>query len=545
MKIIGIGGSDHDLSACLLVDGKLEIAIEEERLSREKHGRGIRSCLLKSVDYCLKELNLDYKDIDYFFTSDLFYPRIAPPKMYIDKLIKINHHYTHAACAYYLSGFEEAAWLVIDGGGSRISFNTAETVTYGYINSYKITTLQKVLGRLNTLYDLGYQSNSLGSFYDFFNLLCGFGIFEAGKLMGLASYGKPSYINEIKKLVNIRMAENHQVDIKIELNREIYKDFYKIITDCKELSSQFQIKADFAASAQILLEEWTYMLMEALYQQTHNENLCYSGGVAYNSVLNGKIKANTSFKNIFIPPAAGDSGTAIGAALYGYHNILGNSVRTRKQITSMYTGKTYSSLNIKEAVSQYQKEVDATDLGDQIFNAAAKDLCDEKIIGWFQGGSEFGPRALGNRSILADARLTYMKDKLNTQVKFRESFRPFAPVVLQNSVNEYFISDFEYNPFMLYVGKVRPDKKSVIPAVVHIDETARLQTINKINNAYMYLLLCAYKKMTGIPVILNTSFNTKGKPIVETPKDAIKCLLESGLDTIYVGTYKITKKSNV
>lgn len=547
MKILGIGGSDHDLSSCLLRDDEVLIAIEEERISREKHGSGVRSCALNSVDYCLNEYNYNYEDMDMIITSDLLFPRLNSRKPFIDKVIKMNHHLAHNACAYYLSGYDEAALLTIDGNGSLFAFESSETVTLGYAQGKNFNTVEKTYGAagVGKLDNKSALENSLGRFYSFFNTVCGFGFRDSGKLMGLSSYGENNYIDDMRKFAKVDIDAWSNLNIKIDLNYGGIKDFTKYIFNKKTEEEKFKVKADIACSAQSLLEEYVFIIMNHLYEKTKCKKLCYSGGVAYNSVINGKILQNTPFEQVFIPPAAGDSGIAIGAALYGYYNIFGKPYKKRLQQKHAYTGKKYNEDSIIEACQEFGDKISYEKLGrKKAIEKAAECIHKGNIIGWFQGQSEIGPRALGNRSILADPRVSDMKDIINKRVKFRENFRPFAPVVLREKVSEYFRTDFPDNPFMLYVSDVQDDKKDIIPAVTHVDGTARLQTIDRETNDMYYDLIDEFYKLSSVPVLLNTSFNIKGKPIVETPYDAIKSYLNCDLDDLFIGDYRVKKNKN-
>jgi len=540
MKILGIGGSDHDISACLLEDGMITVAIEEERLSREKHSVGVKSSLLKSVDYCLSYRGYELEDIDYFVTNDIFMTRLNSKKLFMDRMIKINHHLAHIASSYYLSSFDKAGLFVSDGAGSIFSHFHVETISLGYASDTNIRILNKVYGQ-NTL-NRGkkiVKENSLGQFYSFFSNLCGFGVHNDGKVMGLAPYGSDKYLDEFRKLIKVTYNKG-ELEVDIDLNSNYYKNLYKEIEINSRKDNNFKIKADYAYAAQVVMEEVTFQLLNLLYDKTKCDNLCYSGGVALNSVLNGKLKKNTSFRNIFIPPAPNDSGTAIGAALYAYYNIFNQDSSARYKLTNAYMGKEYSEEEIGKALLKYSNKITVQKVN--VVKEAAESLSKGKIIGWFQGKSEFGPRALGNRSILADARQKDMKDIINRRIKFRESFRPFAPVIINDFWDTYFDTDFEENPFMLYVADVKEDKKQIIPAVTHVDGSARVQIINRATNLKYYDLIMEYYKLTGVPVLLNTSFNVKGEPIVETPEHAIRTFVESDLDVLYLYDYCIHKK---
>lgn len=539
MKILGIGGSDHDISACLLEDGVVTVAIEEERLSREKHSAGVKSSVLRSADYCLQYRGYTLNDIDYFVTNDIFMTRLNSKKKFMGQAVKVNHHLAHIASSYYLSGFEQSALLVSDGAGSIFSHFHVETISLGYVSGTNINILDKIYGQ-NTL-NKGKKvvnENSLGQFYTFFSRLCGFNVHNDGKLMGLASYGTDRYLEEFRKLIGLSN-KNGVLDVEIDLSSGYYKHLYKQLYTKRDEEEAFKLKADYAYAAQAVVEEITFQLLNILFDKTKCNNLCYSGGVALNSVLNGKIKKNTPFENIFIPPAPNDSGTAIGAALYAYYNIFKQEYKATYKLTNAYMGKEYSEEEIENALSKYSDKIKVEKA--DVTKDAAKAISEGKIVGWFQGKSEFGPRALGNRSILADPRLKEMKDIINKRIKFREWFRPFAPVIIAEFRDEYFDTDFEENPFMLYVAGVKDDKKSIIPAVTHVDGSARVQVINRETNPKFYDLIVEFNKITGVPVLLNTSFNTKGQPIVETPEHAIRDFLESNLEVLYLHDYSIHK----
>ena len=536
MKICGIGGSTHDFSACLLENGEITIAIEEQRLSRERHAEGMHSAKLQCVDYCLNNRNLKEDDIEMYITSDILYPSIYHSKKYINRLIKINHHMAHASHAFYASGFEKAAIIVIDGIGSFLTPTDSETITLAYGDNTKINILDKVVGKVpfGSAYASTGKVNSFGSLYSFFNQICGFAILDSGKLMGLASYGQPRYIDQIKLFAKV--TESSPLGVDIEIGKNIFKNFVKMIMEKRTEEEQFKVKADIACSIQAFLEDSVFRIMNMLYEQTKCKNLCYCGGVAYNSVLNGKIKKNTKFEHVYIPPNAGDAGISMGAALYAYHNFYKQPRLNR--ISRVYYGIRYSEKEIESVLLSNNlvsfKRLDNKEL----IYTAAKCLASGEIVGWFQGGSEVGPRALGNRSILADPRIADMKEKINEKVKFREMFRPYAPCVLEEQVDKYFETDFPNNPYMLYVGDVI---NPVIPAATHVDMTARLQTVGKEENERFYSLIETFGKFTEVPIVLNTSFNIKGEPIVETPEDAVNSFLRCDMDRLFIENYMVQK----
>ena len=372
-------------------------------------------------------------------------------------------------------------------------------------------------------------------FYSEFMHMCGFDIGQEGKLMGLAPYGSPTYLKELWNFVELK--PNH---IRVFTDRKEKMDTFKEMV-AMDRRDQFQVRADLAYATQYIFEECIISILNDLYDQTHCDRLCYSGGAALNSVLNGKIASRTRFKDIYIFPAAGDSGTSIGAALYGYYGLMKPNESKGARISHCFFGKTYGESEIESAIQSYSLAYDIVEF-DSLTERVAMDLSTGKIVGWFQGGAESGPRALGNRSILCDPRDKEMKDILNLNVKFRENFRPFAPVVLEDRVHEYF-DCVSNNEFMLFVGQVKPSKKTEIPAVTHVDGSARLQTVNKTNNQKLYSLIEKFYEKTSVPILLNTSFNIEGKPIVETPQEAIEAFLNSGMDVLVMWKTYIRKKS--
>lgn len=540
MIIIGIGGSDHNVSSCLLEDGELKVYIEEERLSKEKHGNGVKSSMLKSVDYCLEYMGLKYEDVDYFVSNDLYCPRLNNKKDCMNKLIRINHHLAHMASAYYLSGFDQAAIFVSDGSGSVVSHFHVETMTLGFASNKCFKVLDKIYGSntLNPESSNVVKGNSFGRFYSKVSNLCGFELHNDGKLMGLASYGTPRFVNLFRSFFRLTVTP-YGLDVIVDFDAQ-FKDLYKKLYEETNEEKKFQLRADYAYAAQALIEEKTYEILNYLYEKSKCPNLCYAGGTALNSVLNGKIKKMTPFDYVYIPPVPNDSGTAIGAALYGYYNLFTDKKPTYRQLNSAFWGRDYDKDSYLKAIYKYGDRIIVEEMYST--KSVVDDLIQKRVIGWYQGRSEVGPRALGNRSILADPRHAEMKDIINSKVKFRESFRPFAPIVMEEHVLEYFDTDFIPNPFMLYVGLVKEEKKELIPAVTHVDGTARLQTLNQKESPKLYDVLSAFYKRTGVSVLLNTSFNTKGKPMVETPMDAIECMLSCGMDVLYLGNYRITKR---
>lgn len=545
--VMGIGGSVHDFSCCIVQDGIVMVAIEEERLSREKHGIGKRSLIMQCIDYCLNAVGCTLNDIDLIVSNDLF--RFSPGHVfpYMNNIVRINHHMAHAAGTYYTSGFDHSAILICDGCGSSYWDNSEETMSFGFAQNGSINVFEKLTNKSIYIPDylhLGYNEwrinpKSPSSLYTFITYLLGFKILEEGKTMGLSPYGTDKYVNTFYKYIDV----NSPYDYTYHLDsKELFEFIADVLADKNE-DSLFQAKADLAYAVQDIMEKQIFAALNHLYEKTQCSSLCLGGGAALNSVLNGKIMDNTPFGRVFVHPAACDSGTSIGAALYGYYSILKNSYSCGKSIMNAYTGRVYEPKEIKRVLDGKQDVLFYKEWNENILLQKAADMIAKgKIIGWFQGGSEIGPRALGNRSILVDPRRSEMKDILNSRVKFRECFRPFAPVVMAEYAQEYFDMRCEEIPYMLFIMNVHEEKRRVIPAVTHIDGSARLQTVSMKNNQRLYKLLENFNKITGVPVLLNTSFNIKGRPIVENPSDAINTFIEADMDCLIIDDFIVYKK---
>lgn len=543
MNILGIGGSNHDYSFCIVQDGTVKVAIEEERLSRERNSCGAKSQFFQGLNYCLDTLCLHENDLNLLIATDIFVRKSIPSSQVWQHLLKMNHHMSHAASSYYTSEFNESALLVVDGGGSRYGINQCELVSMGIAGSNYMELFDKQYGAINpeeiqmATDGLCLFSDGVASFYSFMTVSCGFHGNQEGKLMGLAPYGTDIYVNSLRKFIDLNSNYEFHMSVNGDLKQFIC-DVYKSRQD-----DLFYAKADLAYAAQAILEEYFACILHVLYKKTMCKNLCFSGGVALNSVLNGKIKQISPFENIHIFPAANDAGTAVGAALYGYYQIAGNPWRPQK-IKSVFFGRTYSDTKIYRSINKYADKIHVKKLQtEELYKKGAEILAQGKTLGWFRYGAEFGPRALGNRSIFADSRISSMKQTLNSKVKFREDFRPFAPMVLAEKAEEYFILENKDNSFMLFVGKVCPSKYGQIPAVTHVDGSARVQTISG-ENPSIYKLLHAFYSITGIPILINTSFNIKGEPIVESPEDAIRCLVNSGLDYVMLHNWLLWKRES-
>lgn len=530
---LGLGGSTHDVSACILKDGKIELAVESERVSRIKHSMDAFSPLDTAIKYLFESGDHKVKKI---VSSD-----ILNTYNWLDgsRLINYyNHHLCHAASTFYTSPFEKATIFVCDGIGS---FNRTEAgyefETYSYYEAKdtEIKLLGKNIGVVgDTLSEVDNHHvnvpNSLGLFYIFITKIIGFKFLQDGKTMGLSAYGTPKYYDELKSFFTFEGDGIIKVNFGEKESQEFYSKHSYQVTEEKK----FQLNADIASSAQKVFEEAYFYCLNHLYKITKNDNLCLSGGVALNSVANGKITEKTPFKHIFTFPQCGDAGIAIGSAYLAYYEDGYKRVYIKEQ--SPFLGKEYSDSQIMQALKE--KDVKYKKVKN-VYSKAAKNIADGKIVGWFQGRSEVGPRALGHRSIVVDPRRKEMKDYLNDRVKKREFFRPFAPAVLEEDTKDYFEPNYR-TPYMTDVFRIKEDKRSVIPSVVHVDGTGRLQTVGKDNEAF-FNLITEFNKITGVPVILNTSFNINKMPIVETPEDAIDCYLMTNIDILYINDFECIK----
>lgn len=446
---------------------------------------------------------------------------------YKGKINFYDHYDCHASACYFPSDFNHSAILVLDGAGERASARI-----------YKVTET-----KLECLLQLDYP-NSIGRFYGWITDYLGFHIdADEGKVMGLAPYGDMSLVNEMRKLVTIKKDGSYELDYSyfgfIQDNKKGFSEkFIKIFGPRREKATELtQHHKNIARAAQLVLEEVVLGMAQLTKKLTGEENLCISGGVALNSVANGKIVESGIFKNIYVYPAAGDAGTGIGAALYAC-NFKQTKKIFHKENQSPYLG--YES-NANEIISAINKHRLTYSKPENIYKETAKLLADNKVIGWFQGKTEIGPRALGNRSILANPSDQDNKDRVNNKIKFRELFRPFAPSVLKNFENEYFEMNNTDSPYMIMAFQTKKDKKDLIPAVVHVDGSARVQGVTKEQNERYWNLINEFYALTNIPVVLNTSFNRAGEVMVNTPEHAIEAFLGSQLDALVLGDLLILK----
>ncbi len=590
MYILGLSAYYHDSSAAIIRDGEILAAIQEERLTRIKHDNSFPR---NSIRACLNICNIDINSIDYFCfyekpilkfdrlleTYITFAPRgfnsfkNALPLWIKDKLFQkknlINeikglnyngsledkvlfseHHLSHASSAFYPSGFDEAAILTVDGVGEWAT----STVSHGKNNIINID--KEIL-----------FPHSLGLLYSAFTAYLGFKVNSGEyKLMGLAPYGEPKYIDIII---------NNLIDIKEDGSFRLNMDYFNYCTGHSMINKKFenlfkvqtrdragailQKHMDLAASIQFVTQEIIEKIDINIKKETNLKNLCLAGGVALNCVANGRIVKKEIFDNIWIQPAAGDAGGSLGAALLVWYKHFNNKRKVKKNTDDMkgsLLGQKYSFKQIK-SILDYLGATYKVYEEKELLSQTVMQLKSSKVIGWFQGRMEFGPRALGSRSILADPRNLKIQKELNLKIKFRESFRPFAPSVMEEHANKWF--DLKTNsPYMLVVSNVSKDclievknqekglkkleqKRSLIPAVTHVDNSARVQTVSKTNNRIYYNLINLFYQQTGCPVLVNTSFNIRGEPIVCTPEDAFRCFMGTNMDILVIGKYFLEK----
>lgn len=561
MIILGLGtGVVHDSSACLIRDGRMVAGAEEERFTRRKHQDGFPR---HAIDYCLKQAGVGWDGVDHvaihfrpwakYLWSSSFYLRglwkrpVASayylalefsPKLLkafevehqLRRLVRagtdvrfIDHHLSHAASCFYVSPFEEGAILTLDNRGERHS----TTLNYG--QGTKIERISAIS-----------LPHSLGMVYAAFTgRFLGFDAFDEYKVMGLAAYGRPRYLEFFRRLIRVDAPGSFRIDRSYfayeyqgHLGARVFAELGPARAPEGELDERH---ADVAASLQGRLEEVAVSLATELHRRTKSPNLCLAGGVALNGVMNARLLEQTPFKNFYIQPAASDGGGSLGAAYYRYHHELG---RPREEVMDhVYWGPGYSDEEIGAELELLKVPFKRSE---NVAQEVAAELVEGRIVGWFQGRMEWGPRALGARSILADPRRADMKDLVNRCVKYREEFRPFAPAVLAERCGDFFSPDVP-SPFMVMVLKVREEKRALLPAVTHVDGTARVQTVTRGTNPLYYEMIEEFGLRTGVPVVLNTSFNVKGEPIVCTPLEAVRCFYGTGLDTLAIGSYLLRK----
>jgi carbamoyltransferase len=589
MTVLGISCYYHDAAACIIKDGKIIGAAAEERFTRKKHDNNFPA---KAIQFCLDTAKISMTEVDvvafyekpilkferilhqslqhFPLTYKTFITTMEPwfdKRMQIRKILEddyhffgpvafTEHHLSHAASAYYLSGFDKAVVMTLDGVGEWAT----TTVGTGIKNDIKLD--QEI-----------HFPHSLGLFYSTLTAYLGFSVNDAEyKVMGLAAYGDPKpFKKHFDELISLHEDGSYQLNMKyFDFDWSDHMPSAEMIKlfgfpQRKPESDAPQHYKDIAAALQAKLEEVVFFMLKKAYQKYKIKNLCLAGGVALNSVMNGKILKSTPFTDLFIPPDPGDAGGAMGAALYVQLNpeelqyeskkvpakkfALSEAKKTalRKQLAknfNPYLGPKYDWHQVQKTLDQHQLYYQLYTKREKLLEDVANLVAKQKIIGWFQGRMEWGPRALGSRSILASAATTEMRDIINEKVKHRELFRPFAPVILENYTEKYFESDKNLSPSARYMLMVYPFKKigfKHVPAVVHVDGSGRLQTLKRDDNPMYYDLIEKHRKKTGVPIIINTSFNVRGEPIVCSPEDAVQCFLHTDIDYLVIDHFLVRK----
>ncbi|MHC4514015.1 MAG: carbamoyltransferase family protein [Planctomycetota bacterium] len=586
--ILGISAFYHDSAACLLADGEIAAAAQEERFTRKKHDAGFPK---HAVDYCLRQAGITVEDLDYigFYDKPLLkfdrlmetYLAFAPKgyasfaqaipiwlreKLHMPRVIRkqlggkprnpfvfTEHHESHAASAFFPSPFEEAVVVTMDGVGEWATSSIAEG------KSNKLTTLKEIR-----------FPHSLGLLYTSFTYYCGFRVNSGEyKLMGLAPYGVPQYKDKILE---------HLIDLKADGSYRLNLDYFDYPVGLRMTSAKFhqlfgeeprspetkltQFHMDMAASIQWVTEEVMLRTARHAHEITGQKNLCLAGGVALNCVGNGRIVREGPYDHVWIQPAAGDAGGSLGVAQFIWYHLLDRP----REATGVDTqrgsllGPAYQNGEIRAMLEREQVEFDTYEDQNDLVNRVADLIAEENVIGWFQGAMEFGPRALGSRSIIGDARSPKMQRVMNLKIKYRESFRPFAPIVLREDASDYFqMRETDESPYMLVVSPVlesirKPvdpgkqgleklnQERSTVPAITHVDYSARVQTVDEDRNPRLTALMRAFKKKSGCSVLINTSFNVRGEPIVCTPEDALNCFWGTEMDVLVLEDQVICKK---
>jgi len=574
MDILGISCFFHDAAAALAREGQVLAAAEEERFTRRKHDFEFPQ---NAIEFCLRTGGIEARDLDYvvFFekpfvkferlllTSLQQFPRSYPlfreamitwlgDKLWIKQLIQKRlgvgpekilfgeHHLSHAASAFFCSPYDEAAILTVDGVGEW----TTASLGIGRGSEIRLTREIRF-------------PHSLGLLYSAFTAFLGFEVNEGEyKVMGMAPFGVPRYVDKVHKVVRLGDDGSFELDMDYfsfhhSIHRTFSRKFEALFGPPRSSNADFnepltregQHYADIAASIQTVTEEILLGMARALQRDTGLTKLCMAGGVALNSVANGRILRETLFDEVYIQPSAGDGGGAIGAALYAHHMVLGHA--RRFVMEHAFWGEAHGPDAIERFLRRQNVSYERIEDESRLIERVVDRLLRGKVVGWSQGRFEWGPRSLGNRSILADPRRAEMKEIVNTKIKFRGPFRPFAPSVPLERAEEYFVlpNAGRHYParFMLYVVDVRADQRSVIPAVTHVDGTGRVQTVSEAHASRYYKLIETFGKATGVPILLNTSFNLKGEPIVNSPAEAFETFHQSGMDTLVLGDCVVEK----
>lgn len=565
--ILGINSVYHESAACLLSDGKIMAFAEEERFNRTKHAKTASVdnpdvLPFRAIDYCMQSAGISIKDVNYFGYSfdpderlqnlrikeetvegdwgsesgeELFRRKLLIIPDGLNELAEkdisaqfhwVRHHLCHAGSAFFVSPFGEAAILSIDGVGEF----TSTFLGLGQANNIEV--IKEIV-----------YPNSIGLLWEKVSKHLGFSEYDAAKVMGLSAYGNPSkYRDSFRRILKIE--ENGSFIIDNEITKFRTNDFSaleSLLGRTRNLNEDISERhADIAAALQKITEDAVLMLANYLHEQSNCENLCIAGGVGLNCLMNTVVGNKGPFRNSYIQPASNDAGTAIGAAFFIWNQML-NKKRSYVMDTT-YLGPEYSESEILDVLSKNNLKYHYCN---DIEKRMAELISEGKVVGWFQGRMECGPRGLGNRSLLADPRNPHIRDILNTKVKHREYFRPFAPSVLEDKADEWFMLADKLQPyyFMLMICNVRPDRKKLIPAVIHIDGTSRIHLVRKQSNPKYYKLIEEFEKLTAVPLVLNTSFNDR-EPIVCSPQDAVNTFLRTRIDALVLGDYLVLRGSN-
>ncbi|MBN93867.1 MAG: hypothetical protein CL928_07300 [Deltaproteobacteria bacterium] len=560
--VLGISCFYHDAAAALLRDGVLVAAASEERFTRIKHDPDFP---VRAISYCLGVAGIGIEDVDHlgFYDKPMLklerlllshlqhfpeskeqfiagIPHWMKQKLPVRRVVQkelnwsgpiwfAEHHVSHGASTFFASPFEEAAILTVDGVGEWA------TATRGVGRGNQMELHSEIL-----------FPHSLGLLYSTFTGYLGFKVNSGEyKVMGLAPYGEPRYVDEVRKLIDIAEDGSFRLDMSYfdfdfgmrMANEKFFELFGRPPRDPEGPMEDFH--KDIARSLQEVLNDVMVRQANALHEETGLSNLCMAGGVALNCVANGHILRETPFERLFIQPAAGDAGGALGVALWIHCMVLGNPRVWR--MDSADWGPAFDPEQVESVLQHYGAAFERAESDDALVRATAQHIADGKVVGWFQGRMEFGPRALGSRSILGDPRVVDMRDRINLKIKFREGFRPFAPSILAERADEWFDLRGHPSPFMQLVADVLPEKRSV-PAVTHVDGSARIQTVEREDCPLYHRLLSAFETLTGCPLVINTSFNVRGEPIVCTPEDAFQCFIRTHMDVLVIGPYILAKQ---
>ena len=561
--ILGISCFYHDSAAALLCDGKLIAAASEERFTRLKHDPDFP---IHAINFCLGVGGITMDEVDHlgFYDKPMLklerillshlqgfpdskeqfitaIPSWMKEKLPVRKVIArelgwkrrpvwfAEHHVSHGASSYFASPFDEAAILTVDGVGE---WATA-TQGYGQGNSMEL------------FHEIRFP-HSLGLLYSTFTGYLGFKVNSGEyKVMGLAPYGEPTYVEQVRQLVDVAADGSFRLDMSyfdFDFGMRMANERFFELFGQPPRESESPIETfhkDIARSLQEVLNEVMVLQAKELHRRTGSKNLCLAGGVALNCVANGHILRETEFENVFTQPAAGDAGGALGVALWIHCMVLGNE--RCWTMDSAAWGPAFDADQIQGVLEHFGARFSRIDDEGELCEVAAAHIADSKVVGWFQGRMEFGPRALGNRSILGDPRVVDMRDRINLKIKFREGFRPFAPSVLEEKADEWFDLRGHTSPFMQLVADVLPEKRQV-PAITHVDGSARIQTVSREHCPLYHRLLRTFEAQTGCPLVINTSFNVRGEPVVCTPEDAFKCFIRTHMDVLVVGPFVLRKE---